>query len=118
MNFDYEEEKRKLKKKLAIFAIVSIVFTILFRIGMSDDIGFLSCLLTGLLTGLIFYIPGRIRDYFKLGWVMTIAISVAFVFAVVWLNGVIGAFAYIVLLFPLADMGYSIYRVVSVKKES
>ena len=116
MNLDYESEKSKLKKKIIIFTVIAVAFTALFRITMGEDVSFFSCLFIGIVMGLVFYIPGRIRDYFKLGWFMTIVISVAFLILLLWLSDKIGYIAYIILLLPIGDMGYSVYKVISNKE--
>lgn len=116
MNLDYESEKSKLKKKLIIFAVIAVAFTAVFRITMDENVSFFSCLFIGIVMGLVFYIPGRIRDYFKLGWFFTIVISVVFLLFLIWLSDKIGYIAYIILLLPIGDMGYSIYKVISTKE--
>ncbi|MCM1187013.1 MAG: hypothetical protein NC251_06270 [Lachnoclostridium sp.] len=114
--FNYEEEKAKLKKKLIIFLATTVGFTVLFVLAMEDS-NFFQCLMAGLACGLVFYIPGRLRDYFHMGWPMTIVIAVAYLLILLFLADKIGAVAYILLLFPIGDMGYSIYRVISYKKK-
>lgn len=116
--FNYEEEKKRLKKKITIFLVITIAFTILFQLTMSENVSFFTNLAMGALFGVVFYIPGRLRDYFGLGWIMTIVIGVAYVFLLVFLNDKIGPVSFILLLLPLADMGYSIYKVVAYKKNS
>ena len=69
MDFDYMEEKAKLKKKIIIFLVTAVGFSVLFKIGMSNT-GSLSCIFMGVVMGLFFYIPGRIREYFKMGCFM------------------------------------------------
>lgn len=114
---DYEDEVGKLKKKLIIFALVSVAFTVLFRCTMADA-GFFENLFSGVLFGLIFYIPGRLQQLLHLGIWGTIIISVGFILLVLWLNGLIGDIAFIVIFLPLADICYSIYKVVKLKKEN
>lgn len=114
--YNYEDEKRKLKKKLIIFSVITIGFTVLFMVAMSDS-NFFECLLAGLACGLVFYIPGRLRDYFHMGWIMTIIIAVGYLFLLLFLADKIGAVAYILLILPIGDMAYSIYRVVTYKKK-
>ncbi len=113
--YNYEEEKRKLKKKLIIFSVITIGFTVLFKLAMSDNSIF-TCLFAGVACGLVFYIPGRLRDYFGLGWFMTIVMAVIYLLLLLFLADKIGLIAYILLLLPIGDMGYSIYRVLSYKK--
>lgn len=116
MDFDYMEEKAKLKKKLITFLVAAVGFTVLFKIGMSNT-GILSCIFAGVAMGLFFYIPGRIKEYFKMGWLMTVVISVIFIFAIIWLSDIIGDIAYLIILLPFADMGYSIYKLVKAGKD-
>lgn len=116
MNLDYESEKSKLKKKIIIFTVIAVAFTALFRITMDENVGFFSCLFIGIVMGLVFYIPGRLREHFKLGWLATIVISIVFLFLLLWLSDKIGYIAYIILLLPIGDMGYSVYKVISNKE--
>ncbi len=115
--FDYAEEKAKLKKKLIIFLVITVGFMILFLVAMEDS-NFFECLLAGMACGLVFYIPGKLRDYFGLGIVMTIIIAVAYLLLLLFLADKIGPVAYILLLLPIGDMGYSIYKVLSYKKNN
>lgn len=115
----HEEEKTKLKKKISIFIAITAAFTILFVLAMGDEVSFFSKLSTGALFGIVFYIPGRLRDYFGMGWFMTIAISVAFLFLLLFITSKMGLLAFcIILLLPIADVGYSIYKIVSYKKKN
>lgn len=114
--FDYETEKKSLKRKITIFLVITVAFTILFQLMMSENVSFFTNLAMGALFGIVFYIPGRLRDYFGLGIFMTIVIAVIFLLVLLFIADKIGPIAYIVLLFPIADMGYSIYKVVSYKK--
>lgn len=114
--FDYELEKKSLKRKITIFLVITVAFTILFQLMMSENVSFLTNLAMGALFGIVFYIPGRLRDYFGLGLIMTIVIAVIFLLVLLFIADKIGVIAYIVLLFPIGDMGYSIYKVVSYKK--
>ena len=105
MEFDYEAEKRKLGKKLIILLVVATGFTVLFRVAMGDLLGF------------VFYIPGRLKEHMKLGWLSTVIIAVIFVFILMWLSDMLGQIVLLIaLLLPLADIGYSIYRLASVRK--
>lgn len=116
--FNYEAEKKSLKRKITIFLVVTVAFTVLFQLTMSENVSFITNLSMGALFGIVFYIPGRLRDYFGLGWIMTIVIAVAYVLLLVFLNDKIGPVSFILLLLPIADMGYSIYKVVSYKKNN
>ena len=91
MDFDYAAEKAKLKKKLMIFLGVTIVFTVLLLVATGE--GFFYCFLAGVMFGLFFYIPGRVKSYLGLSWILIFAI-----------------------LLPVADIGYSIFRIASTKK--
>lgn len=118
MEFDYEVEKSKLKKKLITFAVISIAFTLIANVTMSD-IGFFTSLMFGIMVGLIFYIPGRLKSILHLGLVGVIIISVLYVALFIFLGDKIGNLSYaICVLIPLADMGYSIYKVVSHKSDN
>lgn len=116
-SFNYEEEKKNLIKKLTIFGVIMIAFTILFKVGTSESSIF-SCLMMGVLFGCVFYIPGRLHSYFHLGWIMTIIIAVGFLLVLLFLADKIGPIVYLILLLPIADMGYSIYKVVSYKRQN
>lgn len=113
----YEIEKKNLIKKIAILLVISVAFTLLFTISMSDS-SFFTCLMIGLLCGCAFYIPGRLQSYFHLSWLITIIVGVVFLFIVLFLADKIGPIAYIILLFPPVDIGYSIYKLVSLKKQN
>lgn len=118
MEFDYEMEKANLKKKLITFVAVSVVFTIILNIAMSD-IGFFTSLMVGMLLGLMFYIPSRLKSILHLGMVGVIIISVLYVALFIFLGDKIGNIAYFIcVLIPLADMGFSIYKVVSHKNDN
>lgn len=117
MEFDYEAEKRKLGKKLIILLVVATGFTVLFRVAMGEEVSLPSCILTGVLLGFVFYIPGRLKEHMKLGWLSTVIIAVIFVFILMWLSDMLGQIVLLIaLLLPLADIGYSIYRLASVRK--
>lgn len=116
--FDYETEKKSLKRKITIFLVITVAFTILFQLMMSENVSFITNLAMGALFGIVFYIPGRLRDYFGLGMFMTIVIAVIFLLVLLFIADKIGPIAYIVLLLPIADMGYSIYKVVSYMKNN
>lgn len=110
MEFDYIGEKAKLKKKVITFLSASAIFIILFLAGLGES-GTLNCIFFGFIMGLVFYIPGRIREYYSMSWVMTIILAVVFVLALFWLNDKIGSIVFVVVLAPFADIGYSIYRI-------
>lgn len=115
----HEEEKEKLKKKLSIFIAITAAFTILFVVTMGDEVSFFTKLYTGAMFGIVLYIPGRLRDYFNMGWFMTIAISIAFLFLLLFIASKMGLLAFcLILLLPIADVGYSIYKIVSYKKKN
>lgn len=84
--------------------------------SMGDDVETLSCILSGVAVGLIFYIPGRLREHFQIGWFMTIVISIIFMYALIWLSGIIGNIVYLIILFPFVDIGFSVYKLVKAGK--
>lgn len=116
--FNYEEEKAKLKKKLTIFIVITVAFTIFLQLTASENVSFITNLGVGAMFGIVFYVPGRIQDYLHTGWVMTIVIAVVYLFLLILLIDKIGPIGYILLLFPIADMAYSIYKVASYKKNN
>lgn len=117
MEFDYELEKSKLKKKLITFVVIAIAFALLVMIAGHMD--FFSALMFGLVAGLIFYIPGRLKSMLNIGLVGVIIISVLYVVLFMFLAEKIGNIAFVIcLLIPLADMGLSIYKVVSHKNDN
>lgn len=118
ITFNYEEEKAKLKKKLTIFIVITVAFTLLFQLMGNEDTSFVTNLGIGALFGIVFYIPGRIQDYLHTGWLMTIVIAVVYLLALIFLIDKIGPIGYILLLFPIADMAYSIYKVTSCKNSN
>ena len=117
MKSDYTEEMKKLKKKLAILIAITAVFTIM---GLVASLGgFGECLIFGLVAGFMFYIPGRLKGILNIGWLGAIILGVLYNVLFVFLMEKLGIFATIIyLLVPLADIGYSIYKVVNSKKNS
>lgn len=113
----YEVEKKNLIKKISIFLVISVAFTFIFTISMSDS-SFFTCLMVGLLCGCAFYIPGRLQSYFHMRWFMTIIAGVVFLLIILFIADKIGPLAYIILLFPPVDIGYSIFKLVSLKKQN
>ncbi|MCI9448566.1 MAG: hypothetical protein HFH36_14625 [Lachnospiraceae bacterium] len=115
MDFDYAAEKAKLKKKLMIFLGVTIVFTVLLLVATGE--GFFYCLLAGVMFGLFFYIPGRVKSYLGLSWLGTIVIVFVYYAIFIFLGGKFGSWILIfAILLPVADIGYSIFRIASTKK--
>lgn len=115
-NFNFGEEKKKLIKKISIFLVISAAFTFLFVLGTESS--FFTCLMVGFLCGCAFYIPGRLQSYFHMRWFITLIVGVVFLLAVVFLAEKIGPIAYIILLYPPVDIGYSIYKMVTYKKRN
>lgn len=105
-------DARQLKRKLATFAGISIVIIILCLMIGKTDIMF--CIATGLLSGLVLYIPIRIKEYFGVGWIMAIIITVVYI----GLSGTLflkKGFEWLAVLFyliPVIDIGLSIYAVI------
>lgn len=115
---DYELEKNNLIKKLSIFGITAIAFTVLFSVTM-DGIGLITAFGGGVFCGLFFYIPGRIKNITNSGWIAAIIITLVYYAVFLWLGSTLGAWTYLLaVILPLADIGISIRRVVSAKKES
>lgn len=109
MEFDYEAEKQKLKKKLTMLLIIFVVLMVVFNtILKADTFGW--SILMSIACALVFYIPGRIKEQFHKGWIFTIVITIAYMFIYVFLYNAIGNFAGIIILLPLVDIGYSIYK--------
>lgn len=118
MNYDYELEKKNLIKKLSTLGVITIAVTILFCMTM-DDIGFFTALGGGFICGLIYYIPGRIKSITNSGWIAAIIITLVYYVVFLWLGSTLGVWIYLVaVIVPLADIGLSIRRIVSAKKES
>lgn len=114
MNSDYTEEMKKLKKKLAILIAITAVFT---AMGLAASLGgFGECLVFGLLAGFMFYIPGRLKGMLNIGWLGAIILGILYNALFVFLMDKIGAFAVIIYLIPIADIGCSIYKVVNSRK--
>lgn len=117
MNFDYEEEKKNLTKKLLMFAGLTVVFTVIATFAFEDS-GFFYNLVFGLIIGLFCYVPGRLKSILNVGWIAAIAITVAYNLLIVFLMDKLGSWMCIFcILIPFADMGYSIYKVKSAKKD-
>lgn len=114
MDFDYVTESEKLKKKLFTLIVVMAAFTVM---GLLMSMGFGSSLLIGIAGGLLFYIPGRLKSILKFGWIGAIILSIIYYVLFFYLSDKLGNFATVIfILIPLADIGYSIYKVVSAKK--
>lgn len=113
MEFDYELEKAKLKKKLIIVIGLFIVFMVIFcgiaKVGLGWGLA------TSLAMALVLYIPGRLKEVLKIRWFWTIVLTIAYIYLYIFLVNKIGNFVAVLLLVPLADIGYSIYKVASYK---
>ena len=109
MNSD-NNEMNKLKKKLAILVVITAVFTAL---GMATSMGgFGDSLVFGFVAGFMFYIPGRLKGILNTGWLGAIILGVLYNALFVFLMDKLGIFAGIIyFIIPLADIGYSIYKV-------
>lgn len=115
MNFDYATEKNKLWKKLIIFLAATVIFTVFLMVATGE--GLFYCLLAGVMFGLFFYIPGRVKSLLGLGWLGTIVIVFVYYAIFMFLGGKLGSWVMIFsILLPIADIGYSIFRIVSAKK--
>lgn len=114
MGFDYVEEKQKLKKKLTMLLIIFVVLMVIFNTVLKADT-FLWSIIMSLVCALMLYIPGRIKERFNKGWIFTIIITIVYMWAFALLFNAIGNFAGILVLLPLADIGYSIYKISSNK---
>ncbi len=113
----YAIELQKLKKKLAIFFGIMLVTTAIFKLSMSG-LGIIDCLLAGWGTATFFYIPGRIKSYFKLSWLPTIIIVVVFYGVMLSLMEKAGAIIFAIpILVVVVDIGYSVYKLISLKKK-
>ena len=113
---DYNEEMGKLKKKLTILLILAIGFTLLFKLAM--DASIFTALGMGLLIGLVFYIPGRLKGLLNAGWGATIIITLIYYAVIIGLSGALGSWVYgIAIIIPALDIAYSIYKIISAKKE-
>lgn len=117
MDFDYVTEKAKLKKKLVILLAVAVVFTAIIMIT-TPDAGFFPSLFIGIAMGLFFYIPGRIKSHLGWGWFGAIVVVIIYYGIFLFLAEKLGSWIVgISLLLPIADIGYSIYRIMSAKKD-
>lgn len=114
MNSD-NNEMNKLKKKLAILVVITAVFTAL---GMVTSMGgFGDSLVFGFVAGFMFYIPGRLKGILNTGWLGSIILGVLYNALFVFLMDKIGIFAGIIyFIIPLADIGYSIYKVAGTRR--
>ena len=100
-----------------MFIGLTVVFTVIAAMAF-DDNGFFYNLVFGLIIGLFCYVPGRLKGMLNVGWFAAIVITIAYNLFIVFLMDKIGTWMCIFcILIPLADMGYSIYKVISAKKE-
>lgn len=114
MDFDYVEEKKKLKKKLTMLLIIfAVLMVVLNTILKADSFGW--SIIYSVVISLMLYIPGRIKERFNKGWIFTIVITIVYMWGYALLFNAIGNFAGILVLLPLADIGYSIYKISSNK---
>lgn len=114
MDFDYIEEKQRLKKKLTMLLIIFVVLMVLLNtIFKADSFGW--SIIYSIVISLMLYIPGRIKERFNKGWIFTIIITIVYMWAFALLFNAIGNFAGVLVLLPLADIGYSIYKISSNK---
>lgn len=114
MDFDYAEEKQRLKKKLTMLLIIFVILMVVFNTVLKADT-FLWSIIMSFVCALMLYIPIRIKERFNKGWIFTIILIIVYMFAYALLYNAIGNFAGILVLLPLADIGYSIYKISSNK---
>lgn len=112
---DYKWEKDKLKKKLLIMLVSTVIVMVILCVIGKVSIGW--GLMTGIGISLVFYVPVRIREKFKTGVLLTVVIAIAYLYLYIELANRIGAFSGLLLLLPVADIGYSIYKMASYKKK-
>ena len=113
----YAIELQNLKKKLAIFFGIMLVTTAIFKLSMSG-LGIIDCLLGGWAIATFFYIPGRIKSYFKLSWLPTIIVVVVFYGVMLSLMEKAGDIIFAIpILVVVVDIGYSVYKLISLKKK-
>lgn len=66
--------------------------------------------------GVVFYIPGRLRDIFSLTIHGVVVYTILYILAFLLLGALIGDFAsLLMIIIPFVDMGYSIYKVISLR---
>lgn len=103
----YEEEKNKLVKKIGIIGGIVVVFSVISMVAGEDFFTSVAC---SFAIGFLFYIPGRIKEIFGFGSIMTFFIGLAYLSIFIWLTFKLPVLAVVLFLLPIVDIGYSIYR--------
>ncbi len=114
MEFDGELEKERLIKKLKMLLIIFVVMMVLLNTLLKAD-SFGWSIIYSVVFTLMLYIPGRIKEKFHRGWIFTIIVGIVYMYLYIWLLEKIGNFAILLILLPLADIGYSIYKIKTYK---
>lgn len=113
---DYEWEKQKLIKKLTLYGIVSLGWFLVFFIGMRG-LHWWEYVGMGLLCGLMFYIPARLKERFNWTWIKAIGVMIVSLAIIVAVSLSVGDWViFLPLIVTIADIGYSIFRVIFEKK--
>lgn len=103
---------RQLKRKLATFVGIFILIAFLSKAIGENEIKF--SIAMGILSGFVFYIPVRIKEYFGVGWLITLIITVAYISIIITfcLKPGFGWLAILFILLPVIDIGLSICAVI------
>lgn len=112
---NYQLEKKNLVKKLVSTALLMFLGGALMA-ASSGDIS--SIIIMALVFGLVFYVPARIKEIINCGLIVGIIIGIVYVAILATLNNISIIFPIIMSLFPIADIAYSIYKIIKLKKET
>lgn len=115
MDYEFKMELIILLRKLMYFfgaAIVGVIITL----KVNPDASLTSIFLAAFVFGILFYIPGRLRDIFNLTIYGVVFYTIIYILAFMLLGALIGDFASLLMvIIPFVDMGYSIYKVISLR---
>ena len=115
MDYEFKMEKKMLLRKLMYFfgaAIVGVILTL----KVSPNASLTSIFMAAIVFGVVFYIPGRLRDIFSLTLQGVVVYTILYILAFLLLGALIGDFAsLLMIIIPFVDMGYSIYKVFSLR---
>lgn len=115
MDYEFQMEKKMLLRKLMYFfggAIIGVIITL----KVNSEASFTSIFLAAFVFGVLFYIPGRLRDIFSLTIYGVVFYTIIYILVFMLLGAFIGDFAsLLIVIIPFVDMGYSIYKVISLR---
>ena len=113
-NIMYDIEKKKMKKKLKIVGTVTGVMTGL--LVLAGGLNFFGALAAGFACSMVAYIPKRIKDRFNCNNTVVAIITAAYLAIILGCLDTVPVIGVLMLLIPVGDIAYSIYKVNKWKK--